>query len=260
MDIKLIAGRNFSRDFASDSTQALIVNEKVVDLLGYASAADALGASFDQWGRKGQIVGVVANFHSSSLQDEIEPLSFVFDTQQSRLLTLKVASSDLSETLAFVEESWKRFLPNTHFEYYFLDEFFDRQYRAERRFSNLFLNFAVLAIFISCLGLLGLASYSTKQRRREIGIRKIVGASVPGIVNLLSKEFIKLVGIAFLIAVPIAWYGMHNWLQDFAYRIDIPVWIFAAAGILAIGIAILTVSFQAIKAAIANPVKSLRTE
>ena len=260
LDIKLIAGRNFSRDFASDSTQALIVNEKVVDLLGYPSAADALGASFDQWGRKGQIVGVVANFHTASLQNQIEPLSFVFDTQQARLLTLKIAPSDLPETLAFVEKSWKRFLPNTHFEYYFLDEFFDRQYRAERRFSNLFLNFAVLAIFISCLGLLGLASYTTKQRRREIGVRKIVGASVPSIVNLLSKEFIKLVGIAFLIAVPIAWYGMHNWLQDFAYRIDIPVWIFAAAGILAIGIAILTVSFQAIKAAIANPVKSLRTE
>ena len=260
LDIKLIAGRNFSRDFASDSTQALIVNEKVVDLLGYSSAADALGASFDQWGRKGQIVGVVANFHTASLQNQIEPLSFVFDTQQARLLTLKIAPSDLPKTLAFVEKSWKRFLPNTHFEYYFLDEFFDRQYRTERRFSNLFLNFAVLAIFISCLGLLGLASYSTKQRRREIGIRKIVGASVPSIVNLLSKEFIKLVGIAFLIAVPIAWYGMHNWLQDFAYRIDIPVWIFAAAGILAIGIAILTVSFQAIKAAIANPVKSLRTE
>ncbi|MAW96917.1 MULTISPECIES: ABC transporter permease [unclassified Leeuwenhoekiella] len=260
LDIKFIAGRNFSRDFASDSTQALIINERVVDLLGYATAKEALGASFDQWGRKGQIIGVVADFHSTSLQKEIAPLCFVFDTKQSRLLTLKVAAADLPNTLSFVEESWKRFLPNNHFEYYFLDEFFDRQYRAERRFSKLFLNFSILAIFISCLGLLGLASYSTKQRRREIGIRKVVGASVPGIVNLLSKEFIKLVGIAFLIAVPIAWYGMHNWLQDFAYRIDIPVWIFAAAGILAIGIAILTVSFQAIKAAIANPVKSLRTE
>ncbi|MDN3596006.1 ABC transporter permease [Zunongwangia endophytica] len=260
LDINLIAGRNFSREFASDSTQALIVNEKVVDLLGYSSAEKALGASFDQWGKKGHIVGVVANFHSASLQNQIEPLSFVYDTKQSRLLTLKISPSNVSETLAYVEKSWKRFMPNTHFEYYFLDEFFDRQYRAEQRFSNLFLNFAVLAIFISCLGLLGLASYSTKQRRREIGIRKIVGASVPGIVNLLSKEFIKLVGIAFLIAVPIAWYGMQNWLQDFAYRIDIPVWIFAVAGILAIGIAMLTVSFQAIKAAIANPVKSLRTE
>ncbi|MEH6656814.1 ABC transporter permease [Leeuwenhoekiella marinoflava] len=260
LDIKLIAGRNFSRDLASDSTQALIINEKVVDLLGYSNPDAAIGASFDQWGREGQIVGVVADFHSESLQKEIQPLSFVFDTKQTKLLTLKVAAADLPETLAFVEESWKQFLPDTHFDYYFLDEFFDRQYRAEQRFSNLFLNFAVLAIFISCMGLLGLASYSTKQRRREIGIRKIVGASILGIVNLLSKEFIKLVGIAFLIAVPIAWFSMHKWLQDFAYRIEIPWWIFAVAGMLAIGVAMLTVSFQAIKAAIANPVKSLRTE
>ncbi|EAQ49804.1 ABC transporter permease [Leeuwenhoekiella blandensis] len=260
LDIKLLAGRNFSRELASDSTQAIIVNEKVVDLLGYANAEEAIGASFDQWGRNGQIIGVVENFHAESLKREIGPLSFVFDPKQSRLLTLKVAATDLSRTLNFVEDSWKQFLPNTRFEYYFLDEFFDRQYRSEQRFNNLFLSFAVLAIFISCLGLLGLASYSTKQRRREIGIRKIVGASVPGIVNLLSKEFIKLVGIAFLIAVPVAWFGMHKWLQDFAYRIELSWWIFALAGLLAIGIAMLTVSFQAIKAAIANPVKAIRTE
>ena len=151
-------------------------------------------------------------------------------------------------------------MPLRPFSYYFLDEFFDKQYRSEDRFGKLFLNFAVLAIFISCLGLLGLASYSTMQRTKEIGIRKVLGASVNDIVGLLSGEFLKLVLISFVIATPVAWYFMHSWLQDFAYRINISVWIFLAAGITALLIAIFTVSFQAIRAAIANPVKSLRTE
>jgi putative ABC transport system permease protein len=141
-----------------------------------------------------------------------------------------------------------------------MDEFYDRQYRTEERFGKLFLNFAVLAIFISCLGLLGLASYSTMQRTREIGIRKVMGASVSSILNLLSKDFLKLVIIAFFIAAPVAWYFMHKWLADFAYRTDISWWIFAAAGIMALLISIVTISVQAFRAAVSNPVKSLRTE
>ncbi len=151
-------------------------------------------------------------------------------------------------------------MPNRPFSYFFLDEFFDKQYRSEERFGKLFLNFAVLAIFISCLGLLGLASYSTMQRTKEIGIRKVMGASTSNIVNLLSKDFLKLVAVSALIAVPLAWFGMHKWLEDFAYRIDLSWWVFLAAGILATLIALFTISFQAIRAAIANPVKSLRTE
>lgn len=259
-DIKLVAGRNFSKDFASDSTDAMILNEKTVKLLGFADPKDAIGSKFEQWGRQGQIIGVVKDFHISSLKQEIEPLSIVYGTNDLGLLSLKVNATNLPKTLSFIKATWGKFLPKLPFDYYFLDEFFARQYRAEERFGNLFLNFAALAIFISCLGLLGLAAYSTIQRRREIGIRKIIGASVPSIVNLLSKEFIILVGVAFLIASPIAWYGMHKWLQGFAYRIDIKWWVFAVAGASALGIALLTVSFQAIKAALQNPVKSLRTE
>ncbi len=151
-------------------------------------------------------------------------------------------------------------VPNRPFSYFLLDEFFDRQYRSEERFGNLFLNFAILAIFISCLGLLGLASYSTMQRTREIGIRKVMGASVTGIINLLSKDFLDLVVLSFFIAMPVAWYFMKVWLKDFAYRTDISWWVFILSAVLALAIAFVTVSFQAIKAAIANPVKSLRTE
>jgi len=259
-DIELIAGRNFSKDFASDSTDAMILNEKAVKLLGFVDPKDAIGSKFEQWERKGQIIGVVKDFHISSLKQEIEPLSLVYGAHNLGLLSLKVNAVNLPQTLSILHATWDKFIPKIPFDYYFLDEFFDRQYRSEERFGNLFLNFAALAIFISCLGLLGLAAYSTIQRRREIGIRKIIGASVPGIVNLLSKEFVILVGIAFLIASPLAWYGMHKWLQSFAYRIDIEWWVFALAGVSAMGIALLTVSFQAIKAALANPVKSLRTE
>ncbi len=151
-------------------------------------------------------------------------------------------------------------MPQRPFTYTFLDESFNKQYLTEDRFGKLFMYFAVLAIMISCLGLLGLASYSTLQRTREIGIRKVLGATIPGIVNMLSKEFMLLVFIAAVIAFPLAWFGMHNWLKDFAYRINIGLWVFAVAGILAFTIAITTVSFQAIRAALANPVKSLRSE
>ncbi len=260
LDIKLLAGRNFDRNLAQDSVSAMIVNERITQMLGFVNPEDALGASFSQWGRKGEIVGVTQNFHTSSLQQNLGPLSFVFDPEQSRLLTVKVAAGTINQTLNFIEDSWQRALPEIPFDYYFLDEFFDRQYRAERQFGKLFLNFSMLAIFISCLGLLGLAAYSMLQRKREIGIRKIVGASVFSIVNLVSAEFIKLVGIAFVIASPIAWFAMHSWLEGFAYRISLSWYLFAGAGVLVIGIALLTVSFQAIKAAIANPVKSLRTE
>ncbi len=259
-DIDVIAGRAFSRDFASDTTQAMLINESAVQLLGYASAEDALGRRFRQWGREGKIVGVVRDFHTTSLQEEIQPLTMRIELNRTSLLAVKVDPKNVPATIASIEREWTRLLPQQPFDYYFLDEFFDRQYRSEQRFGSLFLNFAILAIFISCLGLLGLASYSTLQRKREIGIRKIVGASVSGIVNLLSVEFVKLVLIAFLIASPVAWYLMDKWLQDFAYKINISWWVFAVAGLTAIVIALITISFQAIKAAIANPVKSLRTE
>ena len=176
------------------------------------------------------------------------------------MISIKVATNNLPSTIKAIESKWNQIIPNRPFDYSFLDESFDKQYRAEDRFGNLFFNFAILAIFISCLGLLGLASYSTIQRTREIGVRKVLGASVSNIINLLSIDFLKLVLIAFIIAAPVAWFFMNKWLRDFAYRTDLGWWMFVFAGIAAIVIAFGTISFQAIKAAIANPVKSLRTE
>ncbi|MET3979783.1 putative ABC transport system permease protein [Mucilaginibacter sp. UYP25] len=259
--IKMVAGRPFSRDFIStDTSQAMILNEEAVKLFGYNSPQEAIGRRFKQWGREGKIVGVMKDFHFRSLQEKIKPLSMRVELGGFDLISIKVDAKNLPATLAAIETKWKEAIPKRPFSYYFLDEFFDRQYRAEQRFGKLFFNFAILAIAISCLGLLGLASYSTFQRTREIGIRKVLGASTPGIVNMLSSDFIKLVGMSFLIASPLAWYFMHKWLQDFAYRIEIQWWVFAVSGILAMIVALATISFQAIRAAIANPVKSLRSE
>ena len=260
LGMQVVAGRGFSRDFASDSSQAMVINEKVVSLLGYANPKDAIGARYQQWGSNGQIIGVVKDFNYRSLQQDIEPLTMRLDPTSTNLMTVKIESNNISQTIASIEDTWQSMMPADAFQYYFLDELFNQQYEAEEDFGNLFLSFALLAIFISCLGLLGLAAYSTIQRKKEIGIRKIIGASVGSIVNLLSKEFIKLVGIAFVISAPIAWYAMHNWLEDFAYKINIEWWMFLVAGLIAITIAITTISFQAISAAIANPIKSLRTE
>ena len=258
--LKVIAGRDFSKDFASDSTEAMIVNEQTVKLFGYSNPSEALGAKFSQWGKEGQIIGVVKDFHFKSLQDNIKPMTMAFGKEKADLLAVKIRPDDVQATLAGIQLKWESILPNDTFNYYFLDQAFDRQYRAQERFGNLFLAFAFLAILISCLGLLGLAAYSTLQRKREIGIRKVIGSSVLGIVHLVSKEFLKLIAISFLIATPIAWFVMDAWLQDFAYRIEVQWWVFALAGIFTLAIAILTVSFHAFKAAIANPVKSLRAE
>lgn len=258
--IKMIAGRAFSKDFATDTTQAIILNETAVKQFGYSSPDQIIGKRFDQWGRKGKVIGVMKDFHYRSLQENIKPLSMVIEPNAEDLVNVNVSAADIPQTLATIESKWKQMIPARPFSYTFLDDTFNKQYLDEDRFEKLFFNFAILAIFISCLGLLGLASYSTLQRTKEIGIRKVLGASVSGITSLLSKDFIKLVLIALVIASPIAWFAMHQWLQGFAYRINIGFWVFILAGLLAILIAILTVSFQAIKAAIANPVKSLRSE
>ena len=258
--IKLVAGRGFSRDFGTDTTHAMVVNETAVKLLGYSKPAEAVGRSFRQWGREGTIIGVVKDFHFRSLQENIKPLTMRIEPGGCEVLSIVVAPGDLQGTLAGIESNWKTLIPNRPFSYYFLDKFFDRQYRTEERFGKLFFNFALLAILISCLGLLGLASYSALQRTREIGIRKVMGASVTDIVNLLSKDLLTLVFLSFLIATPLAWYSMHKWLEIFAYRISIAWWVFLVSGVIALVIAIATISYQAIKAALADPVKSMRAE
>ncbi|SEW53971.1 ABC transporter permease [Chitinophaga arvensicola] len=258
--VKVLAGRGFSRDFGADSTHAMVINEAASKLFGYATPAEAIGRSFRQWGREGTIIGVVKDFHFRSLQENIKPLTLRLEPRDCDMVSVRVAPGDLSGTIAAIKRKWKNLMPNRPFNYFFLDEFFDRQYRTEERFGKLFLNFAVLAILISCLGLLGLASYSAIQRTREIGIRKVMGASVADIVNLLSKDFLKLVLISFVIATPVAWYFMHKWLEVFAYRISIGWWVFALSGFIALLIAVGTISYQAIKAALADPVKSMRAE
>jgi putative ABC transport system permease protein len=259
-NMKMVAGRMFSRDFMTDTTTAMVLNESAVKMFGYRSPKDAVGRDFNQWGRQGKIIGVVKDFHFKSLQEEIKPLSIRIEPNGCSLVSIKVSGENLPATISAIENKWNTLIPARPFSYFFLDEYFDEQYKSEQRFGKLFLNFAILAIIISCMGLLGLASYSTMQRTREIGIRKVLGATVSNIVNLLSKDFLKLVGIAIIIASPIAWFGMHKWLQDFAYRIPISWWVFVVAAVAAALIAILTVSFQAIKAAVSNPVVSLRSE
>ncbi len=258
--LKVVAGRSFSKEFASDSVAAMLINERAVKLLGYTTPEEALGANFSQWGKKGKVVGVVQDFHFKSLQENIRPLSMTVSEAGGDFLSVTIASKDIAQTIANIEKEWNEAMPTNPFNYYFLDEAFDRQYRTQERFGKIFVNFAVLAIFISCLGLLGLAAYSMLQRRREIGIRKVLGASVSTVVNLLSLEFMKLVGIAFLIAAPIAWFAMRSWLDNFAYKIDLQWWIFVLAGITASIIALGTVGFHAVKASLANPVHSLRAE
>jgi putative ABC transport system permease protein len=258
--IKMVAGRPFSKEFGTDTTQAMVVNESVTKLLGYSSPQEAVGRKFKQWGREGKIIGVMQDFHFRSLQQPIKPLTMRIEPQGCDLLSIHITGSNIPATLASIESKWKEMIPNRPFSYFFMDEFFDRQYRGEERFGNLFLNFAILAIFISCLGLLGLASYSTMQRTKEIGVRKVLGASVTNITTLLSSDFIKLVLISIVVASPLAYIGMHKWLEGFAYRTSVSWWIFLLAALAAIFIALFTVSFQAIKAAVANPVKSLRTE
>ncbi|GGC01016.1 ABC transporter permease [Dyadobacter sediminis] len=258
--LKMAAGRPFSREFGTDTTQAMVINEAAVKLFGYSSPEQAIGRRFKQWGREGKIVGVIKDFHFRALQEVIKPLTMRIEPRNTDLVSVKIDGGNIQGTIAAIESKWKSILPDRPFSYYFMDEFFDRQYRSEERFEKLFFNFAILAIFISCLGLLGLASYSTMQRTKEIGVRKVMGASIGSIVGLLSRDFLKLVLIAFVIASPVAYYGMYKWLQNFAYRTDIHWWIFLVAAFLSVAIAFITVSFQSIKAALMNPVKSLRSE
>ena len=261
--IKILAGRNFvSTDYHPDwhDVNNTILNQNAIQLLGFKSPQEAIGKTIIDGGKKWDIVGVVADFHQKSLRFPVEPtmLRPMYSTYSP--LSVKVDTKDLAKTITAVKAKYDAFFPGNLFDYYFLDEKFNHQYSSDQLFGNVFALFAGFAIFIACLGLLGLSLFATAQRTKEIGVRKVLGASVSNIVVLISKDFIKLVVVAFVIASPLAWFVMHSWLQDFAYRIDINWWIFLAAGLLSIFIALVTISFQAIKAAIANPVKSLRTE
>jgi putative ABC transport system permease protein len=261
--MKILAGRDFTyTDFNPDFSKVhnLILNESAVKLLGYASPQSAIGKTIYRGGRKWDIIGVINNYHQKSLRYPVEPTMLFPAYSTNSYISVKVDTKDLPKTIVSIKKEFDAFFSGNLFDYFFLDEHFNNQYSNDQLFGKVFTIFSGFAIFIACLGLLGLSLFATTQRTKEIGVRKVLGASVSNIVVLLSKDFIKLVMIAFVIASPVAWFIMHNWLRDFAYRINISWWIFIAAGLLAIVIALATISFQAIKAAIANPVKSLRTE
>jgi putative ABC transport system permease protein len=258
--MELVAGRSYSRDHPSDSGRALVLNEAAARQYGYTNPKDIVGKKFKQWGREGVVIGVVKDFNFTSLHRKIEPLTLPFVPYASRYLSLKVKTENLRETIASIGEVWKKIAPHRPFLYSFLDDDFNKQYKSDFMFRKLFTTFSCLAIFIACLGLLGLATYTAQQRTKEIGIRKVLGADVRNIVGLLSRDFIILVFIAIVIATPVSWYVMNKWLEGFAYRMEISAWIFVLAGVIALTIAVFTISFQSIKSALVNPVLSLKSE
>ena len=260
--MKLAAGRNFSRDFISD-TANYIINETAVQQLGWKTAQNAIGKDLTYGGTKGKIIGVVHDFHFESLHQSIVPMLFCLPPPSSGYynnISIKVDGNNIQSAVSTIRDTWHQYIPDVPFDYTFLDDRFQKLYDAEQQQSQLFTVFSFLAIFIACLGLFGLSAFTISQRVKEIGVRKVLGASAPQIVVELSKDFLKLVVIAALLALPIAGYAMHHWLLDFAFRIDLSWWVFLMAGVIALLIAFVTISFQAVKAANVNPVKSLRSE
>ncbi|MDP6038975.1 MAG: FtsX-like permease family protein, partial [Candidatus Latescibacteria bacterium] len=258
-EIPIVAGRSFSADIPGDLTQAYIVNESAVKAFGWK---DPIGKRFD-WPtekRLGTVVGVMQDFHTAPMRKKIEPLVFIMRKKLLYNLGLRIRGENLPETLVFLKQTWNQLLPEHEFDYSFMDEDLYRQYEAERRFGETALTFAFMAIFIATLGLFGLAAFTAEMRTREIGIRKVLGASDRGIVGLLSKDFMKLVLLANVFAWPLTYWIMNRWLQNFAYRIDFGVAILLLGGMIAALIAIAVVSAQAFKAARANPIDALRYE
>ena len=257
--LKLVAGRQFSKEYSTDE-EAVIFNRKGVEQLGFNKPADAIGKRIDFWGRQYTVIGVTENFHQQSLREAYEPLIIRLTPDAQGFLSVRFTGAEASATIGLVKANWNKFFPGNTFEYFFLDDHFNKQYKADQRFGQVFGLFTTLAILVACLGLFGLASFTTLQRTREIGIRKVLGASVSGILKLLYREFALLLLIAFVVAIPLAWLTISSWLQNYAFRINIHWMFFVLPFIVILVIALLTVSFQSVKAALANPVKSLRTE
>ena len=259
---ELVAGRAFSEKFGEDQHgRNIVLNESSLKALGLPSAEKALNERIILGGDTMKIVGVMADFHHESLKKAVNPMAMLLERgSNSRFNSIKLKTDDVSKSLAEIQQTWARYFPNDPFNYFFLNQHFDRQYKSDILFGKVFGFFAMLAILVACLGLLGLSSYNVLQRTKEIGVRKVLGANISSIVVLLSKDFLKLVVISSLIAFPLAWFAMDYWLQDFASRIEIKWWVFVLAGFSALIIALVTVSFQSIKAALMNPVKSLKTE
>ncbi len=255
--MEIIAGRPYSKEYSTDPREALIVNEEAVKVMGMESP---LGKRLGIGENQAKIIGVVKNYHFRSLKQEIEPLILILNPQQCWALFTRMRSENVPQAIGHMEKVWGQFAPGFPFDYRFMDEAVDNLYRSEQQIGTIFRYFAILAIFISCLGLFGLASFMAEQRTKEIGVRKVLGATVTSILLLLSKEFAKWVLIANIIAWPVAYFAMNKWLQGYAYRINIAVWSFILAALLALTIALFTVSYQAVRAATSNPVDALRYE
>jgi putative ABC transport system permease protein len=257
--LTLVSGRDFSREFSTDTEHAFILNEAAVKKLGWDNPVGKKFSEGDSEG-EGKVIGVVKDFHYESVLNKISPMVLTMRPFQFSYISARVNLENVSQTLSFLKAKWQEFAPEYPFEYSFINEEFDRYYNFERRQGQLFTYCSILAIFISCMGIFGLASFTAEKRTKEIGIRKVLGASVSGIVILLSKEFIKWVLVANIIGWPIAYFVMKRWLQNFAYPVDISLWIFALSALLVLGIALLTVSYQSVKSALGNPVDSIRYE
>lgn len=257
MGIEMAEGRAFNKTFSTDTAGAWIVNEEVVKLMNVESAVNM---NFRFIGAEGPIVGVMKNYHYQSIQSRIDPLALLVVPSYFNFMVIRLGSGDIPDALAYVQETWERMIPNYPFDYQFLDEDFDRMFRSEERMGTLLQTFTGLAIVIACLGLFGLASFTAEQRTKEIGIRKVLGASTPKLLYLLNKEFTKWVVVANVIAWPAAYFILSRWLQEFAYRTSLPWWIFIGSGVIALAGALLTVSYQSLKAALINPADSLKYE
>jgi putative ABC transport system permease protein len=270
LGLRIIAGRDFSRDMSTDEREAFIINETAVKELGYGTPEKAIGQpmSWNEWVpadtlnpvKKGKVIGVVRDYHYKSLHEKLAASVIQLYPQVAVKVAVKLKTADVKNTIAYINNVWNQFVPAYPLEYKFMDESYGAMYKNEEKLASLLWIFTLMAIFVGCMGLFGLAAFSAEQRTKEIGIRKVLGANVFNIMGLLSKRFVILVLVASLIAFPVAWWAMNKWLQDFPYRIAISWWMFAIAAVAALVIALITVSFQSIKAAIANPVKSLRTE
>ncbi|NND31881.1 MAG: FtsX-like permease family protein [Saprospiraceae bacterium] len=259
-DLTLVAGRDFDQSFGTDHISSFMVNEQAVKALGWTDPQDALGKQMTLEGKEGSVVGVLKDFNYADLRSEVDPLVMEVRPGSFGYFGVRLQNADIPETLKFIEAKWKEAFPEKVFEYSFLDETINEAYIAERRLSKMIGIFAGLAIFISCFGLFGLTALLTQQRFKEIGIRKVLGASIGQILAMMAKDFIKLIGVALLIATPLTWFLVKDWLAEFAYRIDFPWWVTISSGILVMLIAFLTISSQSLRAATAHPAEAIREE
>ena len=264
-DLEIVSGREFQENITTDDSLALVVNEALATQLGWTTD-EAVGKPFDYQQYHGQIVGVVENFNFVSKHRTIEPLVIQLRSSPGhfnfslKYVAIKLKSDDLQKTVAAVEAKWKELAPDRPFDYFFLDQELDKLYKDEEKLGKVAGIFSTLAVIVACLGLFALASFITEERRKEIGIRKVMGGSVSQIVLLLSTDFSKLIAIAFVIACPLAWYAVTTWLNNFAFHVQISWLVFVLVGVVTLLIALLTISYRALQAAFANPVKTLRHE